>query len=307
MYRSVNDHCEYRFNRMYVCMISMIILAISVQAQPQCACSCCLGQYCQPLVVGILNSPNCSRETCLAQCRCSYSQCAASYPYGLVSTQCSSVDTLFSCECQCCNSNSVTCTPTFIGYSTSASCQISSCSIACYTQYPAQCVSGPKGQTYGLCVGPITTTTTTTIMTPWLGNLCSCSFCPPGSTSCQSNTLLGVISASQCSSSACTQACQSRYQLGCTVTYLNQINGVCLSQMPGKTTCKCNCCGGYSCIDYELNTNETCSSCYTKCLQVSPCINPLTIRDTCVLNNSMIMTNPILSMIILLIIITVIF
>ncbi|CAF2706673.1 unnamed protein product [Rotaria sp. Silwood2] len=289
---------------MYVLLIALFITGI--QAQNKCSCLCCLGQYCQPLMVGTVNVQNCSTETCLSQCRCSYPQCAANYPYGQILAQCSSpAYTLFNCECKCCNTGLFTCIPTFVGYSTSYLCDISSCSIACSIQYPMQCVSSQNGQTQGLCTGPVTTTTTSTPMPPWLGNICSCSHCQPGFT-CSPNLLVGITSASQCSSPACTQACQNRYVSTCSPTYLNQISGVCLSETNGRTKCKCNCCGGYGCIDYELNTNETCTTCYAKCLQVSPCTSTLPVTYTCTLNKSIILTNYSFSIIILTLIIAVI-
>ena len=269
----------------------IVLLVTNIRAQHQCSCSCCLGQYCQPTVVGVVNVQNCSEEMCLAQCRCSYPQCSANYPYGQVFARCSSpIHTLFNCECHCCNTGLVTCLPTFVGYSTSYLCQISSCSIACLTQYPTQCGSNQNGQTQGSCTGPVTTTTTSTAITPWLGNICSCSYCQSGPT-CVPNILVGITSASQCSSSACTQACQNRHSSTCSIMYLNQITGICLSQVSGRVKCKCNCCGGYGCINYELNTNATCASCNTNCLQVSPCTNTFPVTYTCTVNDSIVSVN----------------
>ncbi|CAF1232193.1 unnamed protein product [Rotaria sordida] len=291
---------------MYVLLIALFVTGI--QAQNRCSCSCCLGQYCQPTIVGTVTVQNCSTETCLTQCRCSYPQCAANYPYGQLFAQCSSpVYTLFNCECSCCNTGLFTCIPTFVGFTTAYVCQVSLCSVKCREEYPTQCVSNENGQTQGRCTGPLTTTTTSTAITPWLGTLCSCSYCQSGYT-CLSNLLLGVTSASECSSSACIQACQNQYLSTCpTATYLNQINGVCLTEIKGRTRCKCNCCGGSGCIEYELNTNETCTSCYAKCQQVSPCTSTLPVTYACTLNKSMILTNYSLSIIILTLIIVMIF
>jgi hypothetical protein len=263
---------------MYVLLIILFVTGIG--AQYQCSCSCCLGQSCQPTLVGNVNVQNCSAELCLAQCRCTYSQCSATNAfYGQVLSQClSTIVNQYSCQCLCCNTGSVTCTPIFVG-----------CSIACTDQYPAQCVSNQYGQTVGTCSGTVTTTTAITTVAPWLGNICSCLYCPSGY-SCLSNTLVGVTSVSQCSSSDCTLACQNRYPVTCTTAYLSQISGVCLIQTSGRTRCKCNCCSTTGCIDYELNTNDTCTSCYSKCQQVSPCVYSTTrpITYTCATNNSII-------------------
>jgi hypothetical protein len=292
---------------MYVLLIVLLVTSIRAQYQNQCSCSCCLGQGCQPVTVGTVNVQNCTTEMCLAQCRCTYPQCSANYPYGQLSTQClSPINTLYSCQCLCCNTGSIICTPTFVGYSSAYFCLPTACSIACYTQYPAQCVLNQYAQTIGTCVGAATTTIAMTTVAPWLGNICSCLYCQSGYT-CTSNILVGVTSVSQCSSSDCTQACQNRYPLTCSPSYLSQINGVCLTQASGRTRCKCNCCGTVGCLDYELNTNETCTSCYAKCQQVSPCMNTRAVTYTCALNNSIITANFSLSLLILTLIIVVSF
>lgn len=275
---------------MYVLLI--ILFVTGIRAQNQCSCSCCLGQACQPSLVGSVNVQNCSAEMCIAQCRCTYPQCSATSPsFGQILSQClSTITTQFTCQCLCCNTGSPICSPIFVGYTTAYSCQIGACSIACSVQYPAQCVANQYGQTAGSCTGPLTTTTAITTIAPWLGYLCSCIYCPSGY-SCSSNTLVGVTSVSQCSSSDCTLACQNHYPLTCTTSYLSQISGVCLIQGSARIRCKCNCCGSAGCVDYELNTNDTCTSCYSKCQQVSPCMNTRPITYTCTSSKPIINAN----------------
>lgn len=282
---------------MYV--LSMLLLVTSIQAQKRCSCSCCLGPNCAPVVIGSVDVGNCSTEICAAQCRCTYPQCAANYPYGQVFVQCAvPVPPLFNCECRCCNTGSFACIPMLVGNSIAYICDKSSCALACNKQYPSQCVPSDQGQTQGDCVGQVITTTTTTPIPPWLGYLCSCTYCQSGPI-CSSGLSLGVSSASTCSAPACTQACQSRNPSICSLTYLNQISGTCLSESRGKIKCKCNCCSGYSCLDYEISSNETCTACYGKCLQLSPCVNTNSVTYTCTSNSSMISINFILWSIIL--------
>lgn len=276
---------------MYVLLI--ILFVTSIQAQSQCSCSCCLGQYCSPVIVGTVNVQNCSSELCLAQCRCTYSQCAAmSSTYGQVLSQCvTPVYTLYNCRCLCCNGVSVPCTPMYVGLSSSYQCTDSACGVACANQYPSQCVTNMYGQILGSCVGTVTTTTAMTTIAPWLGYLCSCLYCPSGYT-CTSNTIVGTTSVSQCSSAAeCTSACQNHYPSTCTTTYLGQIYGVCLSQGSTRTKCKCNCCGNNGCLDYDINTNDTCTSCYARCQQLSPCASTRPITYTCTAQCSLIHLN----------------
>jgi hypothetical protein len=298
IYESVYHY--YESQRMYLLLI--ILIAAEIRAQNPCLCTCCLGQGCQPIMLKPIDMQNCTAETCLTQCRCTYSQCLSNYPNGQISTQCTFP--LSTCQCQCCRAASPGCTPIFVGYATSYLCQTSSCSIACTTQYPDQCVSNVYGQTQGSCVGPMTTTTTTTTIGPWLGNVCSCSYCQSGSM-CPSNVVLGVTSASQCSSSACTQTCQNRYQLTCpTTSNAGQVSGICTSQATGNTKCKCNCCGGNGCINYEININGTGASCYATCQQQSPCLNSYSVTYTYSLNSSKISASFSLSFVILALIIT---
>lgn len=293
---------------MYVLLLILFITGIQVQAQNQCSCSCCLGQSCQPALIGNVNVQNCSAEICLTQCRCTYSQCsAASTSYGQVLSQClTTVNTLYTCRCLCCNAGTPTCAPIFIGYTSAYSCDVSACSIACTVQYPSQCVSNQYGQSQGSCSGVMTTTTAIPTVAPWLGYACSCLYCPSGYT-CSSNTLIGIASASECSSSDCTLACQNRFPLTCTTTYLSQITGVCLTQNSGRTRCKCNCCGTTGCIDYELTTNDTCSSCYARCQQVSPCTSTRPVTYVCTADGLLRTANLTLSIFILILLIDVSF
>jgi hypothetical protein len=285
---------------MYVLLIILLVTGIRAQYLNQCACSCCLGQSCPAVVVGMVNVQNCSADICLAQCRCTYPQCAANPPYGQLLTQCTNPVNAFTCQCLCCNTGSSACTPTFVGYATvyQYQCQISACSIACAAQYPAQCVANANGQTQATCLGLVTTTTAMTTIAPWLGNICSCLYCQSGYT-CTSNLLVGVTSVSQCSSSDCTSACQNRYPITCSTSYLSQISGVCLVTANAKTRCKCNCCGTYGCVDYDLTINDTCTSCYSRCAQVSPCMNSRPPTYTCTANQPKITADFLLSVFIL--------
>ena len=272
---------------MHVLLIVLFLTTIRAQNQNQCECSCCLGQSCQPLIVGTVPVTNCTAEICLANCRCTYSQCAANPPYGQLLSRCTiPIPERYTCQCSCCRTTSGPCTPSFVGFATGYHCDPGACSIACSYQYPTQCISDQNGQVQGSCVGPVTTTTPMTTVSPWLGNICSCLYCQSGYT-CVSNLLVGITSAPQCSSSDCTAACHSRYPSTnlCSISYLNQINGVCLAEGNGRTRCKCNCCGLYGCVDYEVNTNDTCSLCYGRCAQVVPCINSRPITYTCTVSD----------------------
>ena len=282
-------------------IVACLLIAYS-RAQSPCSCSCCLGQNCQPTIVGTVYPQNCTTELCLAQCRCSYTQCLSSQPYGQVLAQCTSpMNQMYNCQCQCCNTGTATCLPQFVGVASSYSCQPGACSIACKDQYPFQCVSNQNGQTQGTCTGLMTTTTTmtTTAFSPWLGNVCSCTFCQAGSF-CPSNLVLGIASASQCSSTACVQACQNRYSRACPSTlYSGQVSGVCVSQTGGNIKCRCNCCGGTGCLDYELSANGTCTSCNAVCQQYSPCPNSFSATYTCASNRARTSTNASLGFVLL--------
>ena len=267
---------------MFLLLIISLAIPVTIYAQNQCECACCLGQPCQPLIVGTVNVPNCTAEICLANCRCTYSQCAANPPYGQLLSRCTIPTERYTCQCSCCRTTSGPCTPSFVGFAIAFYCDISACSIACSNQYPTQCISDQNGQVQGSCVGPVTTTTPMTTVSPWLGNICSCLYCQSGYT-CTPNVLVGITSAPQCSASDCTAACRNRYPTAslCSTSYLNQINGVCLAEGNGRTRCKCNCCGLYGCVDYEVITNDTCSLCNERCAQVVPCVNSRPITYTC--------------------------
>ncbi|CAF1023163.1 unnamed protein product [Adineta steineri] len=143
----------------------------------------------------------------------------------------------YSCRCDCCNTGSASCSTSYVGTSIAYTCASDSCSISCALQYPSQCVTNQNGQTQGQCVGLITTTTTTTTITsgPWLGNTCSCMCCQSGS-GC-SPTYVGITSASQCSTTACTQACQARYPSVCPSLFLlGQTQGTCTNLITATTT-----------------------------------------------------------------------
>jgi hypothetical protein len=272
---------------MYVLLIVLFVTAI--HGQNQCECSCCSGQSCQPSIVGSVTVPNCTAEICLANCRCTYPQCAANPPYGQLLSRCINPIDRYTCRCSCCRTNSGPCMATLLGFATGYHCDTSACSIACYNQYSNQCMFDPYTQMQGTCDGPVTTTTPMTTVAPWLGNICSCLYCQSGYT-CTSNVLVGITSAPQCSASDCTTACHNRYPTTnlCSTSYLNQINGVCLAEGNARTRCKCNCCGLYGCVDYEVNTNDTCPSCYGRCTQVVPCVNSRPITYTCTADQSRI-------------------
>ena len=277
---------------MYVLFVVLFVTSIRAQYLNQCECSCCTGQSCAPVIVGTVNVQNCSADTCLAQCRCTYPQCGANPPYGQLLSRCTNPINAYACQCLCCNSGSSTCATIPVGVTTAYACNVAACSIACTIQYPLQCVSNQNGQTQGNCIGPVTTTTAMTTLAPWLGNICSCLFCQSGYT-CTSNVLMGITSAAQCSSSDCTVACQNRYPSTnlCSTVYLNQINGVCLAEGNGRTKCKCNCCGSNGCADYEINTNDTCASCYGRCIQVVPCVNSRPVTYTCTADQQKLIAN----------------
>ena len=270
--------------------ILLVFCLATVRAQNECSCYCCIGQGCPSRLVGNVNlQTTCSADTCLAQCRCSYVECVASLPYGQAYAQCKApVNPPSRCLCRCCNGGGqATCQPNIVGEAVGSQCTASECGIACFFRYPTICVWNGTGVTNGDCIGPVTTTmaTTTTTYNPWLGNLCSCC---RGNSPCSSSNLLGITSASQCSSSACAQACQNRYVTGCLSSpFANQISGTCAAQTAGNIKCRCNCCSGPECFDYELNANGSCSSCTGMCQQMSPCQNNMyQTTFTCLSNHA---------------------
>ncbi|CAF1209569.1 unnamed protein product [Adineta steineri] len=275
---------------MRLLIIFLLFTVVRAQQQYPCSCSCCNGASCIPNVLSTVYALSCTTEACLVQCRASYPTiCQATPPYGQIIAQCtSSIAQQYSCQCNCCNTGSASCSPSYVGTSVAYTCASGSCSISCAQQYPSQCISNQNGQTQGLCMGPITTTTTTTTVGPWLGNTCSCMCCQSGS-SC-TPTYVGITSASQCLSTACNQACQIRYPSVCPSLYiLGQTIGTCTSSTTsGTTQCACNCCGTTGCFNYTIRTNEGCTACNSLCQSQSQsqCPNTFQVTHTCSLNNA---------------------
>jgi hypothetical protein len=270
----------------------IFLLLTSIRAQQNsCLCSCCTGLSCNPTSLPTITVQSCTLESCLERCRTTYFQCQGNHPNGYLSAICnssSSVVPQFNCRCDCCNTGSVLCSPSFVGNSRAFLCETGSCSIACQNQYPFYCKADQTGLTQGTCISFITSTTTTTTTTtigPWLGNTCACTYCQTCS-SCPP-TYVGVTSASYCSSAACAEACRNRYPLSCsTVSTINPTSGICISNTGGNTFCDCRCCTTNRCIDYRINTNGGCAVCDSTCRQYTPCDNTaqVTVR-TCSTNN----------------------
>jgi hypothetical protein len=272
-------------------MYSLILLLLIsyVQAQQSiCSCSCCVGQFCNPIDIGVFYLQSCTSESCRTSCRNTFTECQQDYPNGQVVPQCSSTTTLYNCQCDCCRTGISACTPTLVGYSAAYTCQTSSCSIYCARQYPAQCVADQSGQTIGTCIGMITTTTTTTVSTtsrPSSGNTCSCLCCQSGP-SCSPNIEVGIATGvGLCSSTVCTTACQNQYPMSCpSSSYVGYTNGVCTSPNSGNTRCRCQCCGIVGCPTHDVNTYADCTSCPSLCQQRCGNTNPTTY--TCASNKS---------------------
>ena len=269
-------------------MYHLLIIALSlttIHAQSTgCICSCCVGQSCTAITLPTVYVQSCTLETCIAQCRTSYSQCRVSYPSGIISAQClSTTDAQYSCQCNCCNTGSATCSTTYVGTSIAYTCQQGACSISCNQQYPTQCVSNQNGQTQGMCTGLLTTSTTTSSTTtpmPFMGNTCSCSCCQSGANCSPMN--VGSTSASQCSTTACTQACRTQFSGSCpSLSYLGQSIGTCTSQNSGDTRCKCNCCSATGCFNYDIGVSGGCSACDSMCRQQATCTNAFQVTSTC--------------------------
>ena len=108
----------------------------------------------------------------------------------------------------------------------------------------------------------------------WLMQTCSCQCCQSG-LNCVPNFEVGIASSAQCSSSACTEACQNRYSSACpSLPYLGQTNGTCTSGGGGSARCRCRCCDTNICRDYEPNFNGNCASCQTRCQQTRALYQP---------------------------------
>lgn len=179
-----------------------------------CSCSCCFGQGCQAtLLPNNVEAQYCTDASCLDACKARYYQCNVAHPNGqaigkclattTTSTNSPSIGGPYTCQCNCCNTGTYTCTPTFVGYTNAYSCQVGICSIACTKQYPSVCISNQYGQTQGTCIG----TTTATAVVPTGSVRCGCS--------CQGTSgshNYEVITTNGCSS--CLNACQS-LQLQC--------------------------------------------------------------------------------------------
>jgi len=263
-----------------------LILTIVHSQQNSCSCTCCIGESCRPISLATLSVSSCTLTTCLERCRATYADCRVSYPNGVLTAQCNNTNIgTQTCRCDCCNTGSSVCTPSYVGLATTYQCQTGSCSIACANQYPTQCVSNQNGQTVGTCI-PTTTTTTTTSFPLIINNQCVCSCCNTGSTC--SPYYVGTTHASQCSSTTCTQSCQNQYSYMCpTNTNVGQSNGVCSNVTPGSTRCRCNyCVTNVNCQPYELYINGGCSDCDRNCRQVLPCSTNCQITATCLTNGA---------------------
>ncbi|CAF0762613.1 unnamed protein product [Adineta steineri] len=273
------------------CFVLIIVFITTIHAQYPCSCLCCIGQNCQSATIGYVYAPYCTADSCSQTCRDKYYQCSAYTPYGQATGQCISGTTIapangpYSCRCDCCSSGSTTCAPVLVGYTTTYSCLPGSCSIACNSAYPLLCVSNQYGQTQGSCQGLTTTATTTTTIGPWLGNACSC-YCCTSNSYCIPTILVGNTSAAQCSTVACTQACQIRYPPLCPLTTsVGQTLGQCLTSVSGTTRCRCNCCGSIACKDFDAYTTGDCTLCSSTCAQYTQCINTYQITYTCDANS----------------------
>ena len=269
-----------------VLQYSFILIIISItliqgQTYP-CSCSCCLGLNCQVVSFPNVNAYYCSSGSCLQACGTQYPQCRQSSPYGVASAQClTNTGGPYSCQCNCCNTGYNNCTTALIGYTTAYSCDTGSCSISCNMIYPSMCVSNQNGQTQGICVGLTTSTVSTSLSTLYLGNPCSC-YCCLG-IGCLPLSNIVNTSALQCSTYACTQACQVTYPSICpSSSLLGQTNGLCSNPTSGNIQCQCNCCGSNGCFNYNINTNGACISCSTLCQQRTQCLNIYSATYTCI-------------------------
>ena len=276
---------------MHLLLVFLLLASVRAQQYP-CSCSCCNFQSCTPSPLPTVYVTYCTVDTCNVQCRATYPQCQVTAPYGQISAQCGATNVqLYNCRCECCNTGSPTCSPLYVGNSLAYTCQPGACSISCANQYPSQCVSNQNGQTQGTCTGFVTTTTTTTTVGPWLGNSCSCMCCQTGSFC--SPTYVGTTSASFCSATSCTQACQTRYPTTCPyLSTIGQTSGTCTSSTTGNTRCACRCCGTTGCLDYDIRTNEGCTTCDSMCRSQNQCSNTYQVTQTCYTNNNTKMTQP---------------
>ena len=269
-------------------LIVLFLMLSYVQAQlDSCLCSCCSGLSCYPVLLPPIDLQDCTLERCLHLCRATYSQCQSTQPFGQLIAQCNSTTRpMYNCQCNCCNTGFPTCSPSFIGNSQAYQCETAACSISCTKQYPTVCVADQNGQTQGLCTGLIetTSTTTTTAISPWLVNTCSC-FCCLTASNCLPK-YVGITSASQCSSLACTQACRNQYPSLCpSFSQPGQTSGICSSENTGDTICNCRCCSTNGCSSYGIITSGGCAACNAQCQQKSPCTKPDQVQYTCYTNS----------------------
>jgi len=200
-------------------LISLVTLSILllniVQIQSYtCSCSCCFGQGCQAALLNPVEAPYCTDASCLEACKARYYQCNVSPPNGQAIGKCTTTTTTtttnspiiggqYLCQCNCCNTGTYLCTPSFVGNTNAYSCTIGTCSIACTHQFPNICVSNQYGQTQGNCVGLTTSTAPPPTGTVRCG--CSC-------TGLSGPQIYEVVTTNGCSS--CLSACQS-IQLQC--------------------------------------------------------------------------------------------
>ncbi|CAF3149079.1 unnamed protein product [Rotaria sp. Silwood2] len=274
-------------------LLLYFFLLTNVRAQQHsCLCSCCRNLSCNLIPLPPIYVQTCTLLSCLAQCQATYPKCRENYPYNLISAQCNSTTIpSFGCRCDCCNTGFPSCSPSYVGNSLAFVCNIHSCSISCATQYPNLCSVNHHGQAQGTCSGLVTipsTLTTTSVVTtvdPWLGNTCSCKCCQTGFHCLP--TYVGITSAYQCSSGACTQACQRRYPLSCpSLSNYGQVNGTCVSGTSGNTICRCGCCSTNGCINYDISIHGNCAMCNSVCRQQSPCTKPDQVTQTCYTNKA---------------------
>lgn len=282
-------------------------MVTSIRAQQPCSCSCCARFLCNPTQLPTLYIQTCTLENCLGHCRGVYSQCRVNYPYGILSAQCGPPSTLqYLCRCDCCNTGSASCTPSYVGYAVAYLCKAESCSVACANRYPNLCVASHIGQTVGTCfihsgattlsstasmctppatcIPPLKPTTALTTL-PWTQDTCSCTCCASGS-HC-SPIYVGGVSACQCSSESCTQACHSRYPAQCPASpSIGQTIGTCINGLSGNILCKCSCCTASGCLFYDATVSEKCSMCEAACKQNAPCVNRDQISYTCLCNDA---------------------
>ena len=273
--------------QIHLFVVFLFLTTIEAQ-QNSCLCSCCTGQSCNLALLPTVYVQYCTLEICIARCRATYSQCQENHPYGQISVQCGLNITApqYNCKCDCCNTGSNLCLPSYVGNTLTYSCQPGACSIACSNQFPYQCVSNQNGQTQGTCLGSLTTTSVTTTVAPWLGNVCSCMCCQTGSYC--SPTYVGATSAYQCSSTDCTQACRNSYPSSCpSYSNIGRTDGICLSSTGGNIRCNCRCCGTNGCVnDYLISTSGSCGTCDSMCRQYTVCPNTNQVTYTCSVNNN---------------------